>query len=301
MLLSRATAENILNLIPGIETKSERVRGATLSRIESYVAKNEAVQIVLPAFPAKSPNRHKTLGHLPDYGEVLALSSIQRLTERIQLFYKPGAKVIICSDGRVFSDLVGVSDTSVNAYSIGIDQIVSSFSMFNLKTFSLDDVFAEHTFFEMREALVEEFGTPLEEVRQRYLTSQPDRALFNGIHRFIFEDRISLDLGKSRSKVRDESKHIATQVIQRSNAWSSVVEKHFPHAIRLSIHPQHRDATKIPIRLLPSENIWRTPWHGVVVKEGESVLLKTRREALQEGATYKEFENTWGYFEKEMA
>jgi hypothetical protein len=85
-------------------------------RIAKAIARNEAVIFVLPAFPAKSPNPEKTCTALPDYGEYLALRMLQSLCDRIGSYYEPGAKVCICSDGRVFSDLIKVSDAAVGAY-----------------------------------------------------------------------------------------------------------------------------------------------------------------------------------------
>ena len=72
--------------------------------VEAYVAKSESVQMVLPAFPFKSPNRKdKTLGSLPDLGEELALMHLNGLCESIAEIYEPGANVVITSDGLVYN------------------------------------------------------------------------------------------------------------------------------------------------------------------------------------------------------
>ena len=47
----------------------------------------QAVEFVLPAFPAKSPNRKKTVGILPDKGEELALEYLTGLARKIKSFY----------------------------------------------------------------------------------------------------------------------------------------------------------------------------------------------------------------------
>src|SRR5438105_1612857 len=44
-----------------------------IGKIERFVAAGQPIRLVLPAFPAKSSNPEKTLGALPDFGEVLAL------------------------------------------------------------------------------------------------------------------------------------------------------------------------------------------------------------------------------------
>jgi L-tyrosine isonitrile synthase len=50
-----------------------------VARIDRFIARGEPIHFVLPAFPAKSPNPEKTLGRLPDYGEVLALLGLNGL------------------------------------------------------------------------------------------------------------------------------------------------------------------------------------------------------------------------------
>ncbi len=49
-------------------------------------------------------------------GEKLALQTINRFAESVKTVHQPGARVLIVSDGRVFSDLVGVSDENVTNY-----------------------------------------------------------------------------------------------------------------------------------------------------------------------------------------
>ena len=74
--------------------------------VEAYVAKNEPIQMVLPAFPFKSPNRKdKTIGHLPDLGEEIGLQHLNGLCESIAEIYQPAANVVITSDGLVYNGI----------------------------------------------------------------------------------------------------------------------------------------------------------------------------------------------------
>lgn len=275
------------NLLPGLEpsARHSHIGGRRhCNLINAAIARNEPVVMILPAFPAKSPNREKTLGPLPDMGEVLALKRLQRLCADISKIYRPGAELIICSDGRVFSDLVGVSDQDVSAYSRGIQKIVQAFELSHIKFFDLENVLPKASFDEMRSLLTENYSDMLEEVKQK--TSQcPDaQQMFNGIHRFMFEDQLVLKPGLSRTQARQQSKLLAYQVIQRSNAWSRLLEEYFPQAVRLSIHPQPIVSQKIGIRLLASADIWRTPWHSVPVFDGVDFRLMGCKEAEALGA-----------------
>jgi pyoverdine/dityrosine biosynthesis protein Dit1 len=58
----------------------------------------------LPAFPWKSANQvYKVLGTLPDKAEELALKRLNGICEAIGDVYKPGAELLIISDGLVYN------------------------------------------------------------------------------------------------------------------------------------------------------------------------------------------------------
>ena len=128
------------------------------------------------------------------------------------------------------------------------------------------------------------FGESLTTLRQRVHESMSARDLFNGIHRFIFEDALESNQSLSRSRVREQSKDVAYEVIQRSNAWGRLVAGRFPEAVRLSIHPQPRISEKIGISLVPCANNWGTPWHNVVLAQRNGYRLVKRAEAEEQNA-----------------
>ena len=69
-----------------------------------FVAHNVQIEFCLPAFPCKSSNPRKVAGLRPDKGEEMALWRLNNFVKEIEQVYKPGAKVLIVSDGHVFSD-----------------------------------------------------------------------------------------------------------------------------------------------------------------------------------------------------
>ena len=86
------------------DTKKWSAKGKFLAQVEKFVAKNEPVRLVLPAFPFKSPNKKtKVLGTLPDAGEEMALAHLQGFASAIADVYKPGANILIVSDGLVYN------------------------------------------------------------------------------------------------------------------------------------------------------------------------------------------------------
>lgn len=263
-----------------------------LANVISSIENSESVTFVLPAFPGKSPNLGKVLGTLPDMGEQLALRFLENLCNEIQEIYSPGARIILCSDGRVFSDVVGMHEQDVTAYQDELDQMIGDLGLKNISTFNLDELHHVNDFDQMRKEMMERFGTPFEALREKVLRgSQPfcraedeeAHRMYLGITRFLVEDSTFPGQTKSRTAIQKECKAKSYEVIRRSNAWSELIAERFPQAIRLSIHPQVCGGKKLGIRLIGTES-WMTPWHGVAVKMGEEFVLLKRTEAEAMGA-----------------
>ncbi len=249
------------------------------------LVQGQPIHMILPAFPAKSPNRNKTLSDLPDFGELLGLIRLQELCDEIRSIHAPGARCTICSDGRVFSDLVGVTDEAVTRYREELKTIIRQTGIRDLDIFDLDDTLPVKHYELMREQLLVCYAEPLATLQQRTREDVAARELFNGIHRFVFEDMLfNAASERSRNEIRNHSKRVAYRVIQRSNAWSKLIAQQFPDALRLSIHPQLRVTEKIGIYLVPTSNPWGTPWHTVVLVDREGYRLVKRADAEEQNA-----------------
>lgn len=73
-------------------------------RVRRHVVAGRKIPMVLPAFPAKSINViDKVLGASPDLGEELALDRLNDLCSQIGQIYKPGAMVLIATDGACYN------------------------------------------------------------------------------------------------------------------------------------------------------------------------------------------------------
>jgi pyoverdine/dityrosine biosynthesis protein Dit1 len=263
-----------------------------IAKIITAIKTNERITLVLPAFPGKSPNLSKVLSPLPDLAEQLALEFLEQLCGRIRDVYTPGAQIILCSDGRVFSDIVGMRETDVTEYQRGLTQLIAKLGLKNISTFNLDESFGGKNFHQMRQELMEQFGVPQEVLRKKILRGSKGQGglddveahrMYCGITRFLVEDSTFPGQTKSRSAIQKEGKTKAYEVIRRSNAWSELIAQRFPRAIRLSIHPQTCGSKKLGIRLIGAES-WMTPWHGVAVKTDKGFILLKRTEAEALGA-----------------
>jgi pyoverdine/dityrosine biosynthesis protein Dit1 len=255
-----------------------------IETVARYVAAGKPVHFVIPAFPAKSRNRRKTVGRLPDLGEYLALESVQGFCEQISAVYAPGAVVTICSDGHVFSDVLGIDDDHVDDYGAELLRMIRSIGGGAIGFYALRDAMPGLSCDQRRARLLDEYGESVDEIRDAIRSQPRARRMFNGIHRFVTEDHAVLMSDLSATQRRNRAKVTAYEVVRRSQAWSRVVEDVFPGAVRLSIHPQYHHDTKIGFQLLRTADSWLTPWHGVVLDDGLRQLLVKRTQAERLGA-----------------
>lgn len=71
---------------------------------QHFIARNRTIEFCLPAFPCKSSNLQKVTGVDPDRSEESALWRLDNFVKHVEQIYEPGAKVLVVSDGHVFSD-----------------------------------------------------------------------------------------------------------------------------------------------------------------------------------------------------
>ena len=265
-------------------------------KISALMDQNKKLVFILPAFPAKSPSPEKTRGRHPDLGEVLGLLNLQKVCSEINRVYVPGAEIVICSDGRVFSDVVDVSDEVIDQYADGIDEIIKSFGLDALKTYSMDHLHPDLLPEELRTVLLAKYAQSLEEVRERVLSTMEGTMLFNGMHRFMIEDQKGRS-ALSKTQLHKIMKPRTLELIRRSDAWSVMLKEIFPEALRLSIHPHPITSEKFGVKLLSRAARWATPWHNVTVRVNGSFELMSLKEAQALKATRKIFGGKYVYYE----
>jgi pyoverdine/dityrosine biosynthesis protein Dit1 len=249
------------------------------NKIDFFVSNQQPIHFILPAFPAKSPNISKVLGDLPDLGEEVALITLENLCNEIKDAYAPGARITICSDGRIFAKLVGVTDEKVSAYVNVLHNLINELELKNIDIINLEDILPDVSFNDAREYVIEKFAESIFDLQERLKKNDEFKNLFNGIHRFIVDDRMVVEANLSKTKIKEESKLIALQVIQYSNAWTNFLASYFPESIRLSIHPYTSHADKIGIKLTKAADNWLTPWHGVMVLNNDGYTLMKKNDA----------------------
>jgi pyoverdine/dityrosine biosynthesis protein Dit1 len=260
------------------------------------VLRNEPIHLLLPAFPAKSPSPDKVLGTLPDKAEEIALLHLQAVCDEVRDIYEPGARLTICSDGRVFSDLVGVSDEDVSAYADGMRRLLSELPISSIDMFNMEDLYETHDFPTMRGQLSEHYAVSRASIEERAHAQPQAGALVNGIERFLREESANQEDGLSNTQRRKLCRERAYEVVRRSDAWGQLIAECFPLALRLSIHPQFSHSEKIGILLGEAEDIWMTPWHGVAVQTPHGWTVMKRCDAQARGAILQFVQGRPSYF-----
>lgn len=265
-------------------------------RLARLVSRRLPIRFVVPAFPAKSPNRKKVIGSLPDLGEELALQHLQRMCSEIARLYEPGASIMICSDGHVFADLVGLTDQVVDDYFHELRRLIEEAQLDRIDLFSLRCVgFGEPDL--ARRVLVEEFGQSLEEIHEQVVCDPSTTKVFNGMSRFVFEDMVALQENLTRTALRKKAKALTYQMMQRSISWSNLVSEQFPDAVRLSVHPQSTHSPKFGVHLMSTGDNWLTPWHGTVLEVAGEFRLVKRHELDGSGASMVYKDNRPSHFQ----
>lgn len=295
---------------------------ANLQNIVDYFVKdNLPIQMVLPAFPFKSPNSHdKVLGVQPDAGEEVALKRLEDFCVGVDEFYAPGSHMLIFSDGRVFNDLLGVDDDTVHAYNEKCKEIVQRNNLTHISF----DCLENHVTVKDREGEREGEKERLIDVAGReYLPADFDvenliREREDIKNTYLgFRSFLNLDLnlrwskpnaeGKMRSKkdVDNECKRIAKLMIVRNQAFSSLVAAKYPNHIRWSIHSGNMKGPKFSISLVntrPNTAVCAsaTPWHNVLLSNNDGEVFAVRRADVNLDKYELTFKHgiPWGYKEK---
>ncbi|MFF5536447.1 L-tyrosine/L-tryptophan isonitrile synthase family protein [Streptomyces cinerochromogenes] len=250
-----------------------------LRLITDFVRAGEPVTFTLPGFPCKSPNPAKVLGHLPDQAERLSLRFLHALCADIERIHPPGARIVICSDGHLFGDLIRVPDAHIDAYADRLRLLMAESAPERLSLFGLRDILGDLPYDTKRARVHDRYAPPLDTLRAEIRTDAATRALYRGITRFLVDD--TADFTGTRSALQRECRGRAYGVIQRSRAWGSIVAEHHRRAVRLSIHPQPVGGPKFGIRLLDAPDAWTTPWHAAALRraDGTWTLLPRARAA----------------------
>lgn len=259
-----------------------------------FVARGQTIELLLPGFPHKNPNRAKTLGPLPDLGETLALERLAEFARGCDAWYrvdggaKPACRVTIFSDGRVWGDLLGVPMSDCVAYGEGLRAIPA---VAPHVAFADLDAHAELLPGDPSEPVIARVERAWEspeavEALDRALghtgdAPNPDRVrVFERFTRLIREDRPWAP-ERSEAEIMEVCRSAARRMMLRHAAFTGLLAQAYPEHIRLSVHASSNQGAKFSARLYPGIDRCVLPYHNVVVSEpdGSDFTLMPRADA----------------------
>jgi len=258
-------------------------RAVLISKVNYYVSNNKPLVLVLPSFPFKSQNRDNTLGDLPDMGEYIALEVLNSLCNNIRKIYKPGVDFVLASDGRLYSDLVGVTDNTVNAYReelLRMNKDICKDSC--LRWFSLDEGIKQEEALDVREILEREYSDGMEIVMEEVKRDKDYLRLYIGFKNFALSEIQVQNLDCSKREMVRKAKSIAKKMMVRNFANARLLNECFPNMIRLSV--KHHDTRKglFAVNLLRTHTDIGTPWLNSVVKKKSCEYLYVKAKEARE-------------------
>ncbi|KAE8347649.1 hypothetical protein BDV24DRAFT_146472 [Aspergillus arachidicola] len=263
------------------------------TKVQFFVQHNSTLQLCLPAFPCKSSNLEKVMGVLPDRGEEIALRGLHAFAQKIEQIYPPGARILIISDGHVFSDCIGVDDETVDEYGehlkvlnraislamgeetsrVQFQSLVDLFNLTSLSLLSSPNPVGTLSLPKLQHYLPTNLDDTAELCR-RILTAgcQPSEeslrtqiesgdestlALYRGFSRFMLQDleQHPLTQSLSRSCRKKLATRVSFEMILRNQAYSNLIELMFPDCLRLSIHAHNNSGPKFGIRLFDTATV----------------------------------------------
>lgn len=289
--------------ISGPEDRYENVfKPKMLETLRGFVSRQEPINMVVPAYPFKSPNREeKVLGPDPDVGERMSLQHLNSIGHRIQQIYPPGGHVTIVSDGCCYNDLLCVSDEEVYRYAEGLHRITEKLNLKHIKFTDLFDLEGSESAPVTEQEYAKRVGDFKERLFKSYLPAGYDfdddikkdqNALltYRGYIKFLSVDLATYfkSKGLSKSAIRKHSSKIARGMIERGKAFSALVSSKSPLHVRLSIHASDNTG-KLSVALLPHKrysNFPVTPWHTTPYLDTNNASLSLSRRPTDGDVSY---------------
>ena len=233
-----------------------------IKNIEYFVAKNQPINMLAVGFPFKSGNQEKkVLGYLPDMAERKSLEYLQHMLNEIKAIYKPGAKILIFTDGIVFAEFFEIPIANVIAYEKALKLLLLDLP--DITLYTSEDMLRSYGLTSVADIIkfIDQYG--------------PSDAQFKADVKEISETalkRFALELDHPHGQLilkKSSLEDITTRLLAREMRLRTYLMQAFPSSeyFRLTVHLSPDVSKKFGIRLSPTSDI--TPYHGVLVQEAD--------------------------------
>ncbi len=255
-------------------------RDNLVAKLRPFIEAGQPVPLLMLGYPFKSLNtRDKTLGKRPDLGEELSMKNFARFGEHMKQVHPPGVHLVIASDGHVFSELLGETSSTVEAYA---EEVTDMGRGGPVELLGLRDFYPTLPHL-ARERMMKQWNIGDVELKRRVLVDPNTTALFSGMIRFM-EQELAIRSFVSKRQLHLAAKELARKMMLFNEAYSHLVAAEFPQSIRLSMHNTTND-NKWGFQLIPSPRAEHSPWHCALVLEADGTpATMHRRDAEARGA-----------------
>ncbi|MBJ7539833.1 L-tyrosine/L-tryptophan isonitrile synthase family protein [Marinomonas transparens] len=243
-------------------------------KIRHFVYDRKKIQLLLPAFPCKTNNLNKVLGHNPDIGEYLVLRKFVGTIRDIQAIYDPGVSFYVFSDYHTFSDYISVDLAHHYDYADGLKKMVGrmnasdSLKIVNFEDFEEFDGISDTEYFT---ALKDKFGD--KDYEQNFselkLRNNKMNNTYLGLKKFMSQDQQHILAKFSHKAGRKRLAEMAKGMMVQGKALDNFLQQKFADCIRLSIHEHPMIGKKYSLYLF-DEPRFKTPWHSTMMFDAHS-------------------------------
>lgn len=250
-------------------------RALLREKITPFINDLNPIEFVMLGFPFKSTNtRDKVLGIKPDLGEELTLKTFSQFNDMVSVFYPPGIRMNVVSDGFVFNDILHTDDKVVEEY-----KEISMDMGRDVRWFDLRDFYGK-SLKTGREKLTEQFGITPDKLQQDILFNDDVNMLYKGMTRFMMEELV-INNYPSTNQLQKAAKILTREMMFRNEAYSNLVKEEFKDYVRLSMHPSINSGAKYSFQLIPGGT--HSAWHCVIVVDNNKHITMHRKDAETAG------------------
>jgi pyoverdine/dityrosine biosynthesis protein Dit1 len=238
-------------------------------KITTFLKQKKPLKFLLVGFPFKSANTEKkVLGQVPDMAERRSLEYLNGCINSLKAIYPYGVELIIFCDGIPFCEFFGISTETVKLYEQGLQKLVQDLSGITLIT---SDVLQTKLALSSVQYICDVIDgyAPSDEEFHKQLEADP--ALQDGYKTLLGRLEIEFDSIKGKEFLAKHGplSRIAKALMAREMRMRHFLESQFDteNFIRLTVHYSGDLGKKFGIKLSPNSFI--TPYHGVLVEEGD--------------------------------
>jgi pyoverdine/dityrosine biosynthesis protein Dit1 len=238
-------------------------------KIAKFLKDKKPLKFLLVGFPFKSANTEKkVLGQSPDMAERRSLEYLHGLIKSLKEVYPYGVELVIFCDGIPFCEYLGISAETVKLYEQGLQKLVQDMPVITLITSdSLQEQLALLSLGHICD-VIDKYAPSDEEFHEQL---SADSALQDSYTTLLGRLEIEFDSIKGReflAKYGPLSK-ITKALMAREMRMRRFIESQFnaEEFIRLTVHYSKDLSKKFGIKFSP--NSFVTPYHGVLVEEGD--------------------------------